>query len=159
MKIHNEFHKLTHSAIVISLYVIVMFLTQKFAFGQYQIRMATSLYVLAAPYPYLVIPLGLANMLSNIFMGGLGVMDIIGGFIAGIFTAGTIALMKNITDKAWLLVIPVAIIPSFIVPIWLSYILKEPYLILVASLLIGQTIVAYTLGMLLLKIFRKRIRD
>ena len=72
--------KITVSAVVIAAYVVVMFLTQSFAFGQYQIRIATGLYALAAIYPFLILPLGLANFLSNTLMGGLGLPDMIGGF-------------------------------------------------------------------------------
>lgn len=48
--------KLTISAVCIALYLVVMLYTQNFAFGQYQIRIATGLYGLAALYPFLVCP-------------------------------------------------------------------------------------------------------
>ena len=57
--------KLTISALCIALYVVVMMCTQSFAFGQYQIRIATALYALSAIFPFLVLPFGLANFLSN----------------------------------------------------------------------------------------------
>ena len=53
--------KLTTSGIVIALYVIILFMTQSFSFGAYQIRIVTSLYALSYLFPFLVIPLGLAN--------------------------------------------------------------------------------------------------
>jgi len=64
--------KLTISGMVISLYVVIMFLTQSFAFGQYQIRIATSLYALSAIFPFHIVQLGLSNLLRNTLMGGLG---------------------------------------------------------------------------------------
>ena len=67
--------KITISGIIIATYVVVMFLTQSFAFGQYQIRIATSIYALASIYPFLIVPLGLANFMSNTLMGGLGLND------------------------------------------------------------------------------------
>ena len=54
--------KLTTSGIVIALYVIILFMTQSFSFGAYQIRIVTSLYALSYLFPFLVIPLGLANL-------------------------------------------------------------------------------------------------
>ena len=60
--------KLTISALCIALYLVVMICTQTFAFGQYQIRIATALYGLSAVFPFLIIPFGVANMLSNILM-------------------------------------------------------------------------------------------
>ena len=53
--------KLTTSGIVIALYIVILFMTQSFSFGAYQIRIVTSLYALSYLFPFLVIPLGLAN--------------------------------------------------------------------------------------------------
>ena len=94
-----------------------------------------------------MVPLALANMLSNLLMGGLGVFDIVGGFLIGLITSGSIVLLKKATDRAVLLVLP----PAIIVPIWLSIILKVPYFVLVLSLLVGQVISAYTLGLYIIK--------
>ena len=60
--------KLTLSALVMALYVVVMFFTQSFAFGQYQVRIATAIYAMAGLYPFLILPLALANLLSNLVM-------------------------------------------------------------------------------------------
>ena len=130
--------KLTFSGIVIALYVVLMFLTQNFAFGQYQIRIATSLYALAAIQPFLIIPLGLANFLSNTIMGGLGPLDMFGGLIAGIVTSTGCYYVRKINK--YLVAVPIIILPTLLVPIWLSYLLKIPYLVLVLSLGIGQII-------------------
>lgn len=143
--------KLAYSGIVIALYIVVVFATQSFSFGQYQIRIATALYALAFHFPFLVLPLALANMLSNLLMGGLGIVDVIGGLIIGLITSGSIVLLKRITHRAVLLVLPIALAPAFVVPIWLSVILNVPYLALVLSLLIGQVISAYTLGLYIVK--------
>lgn len=138
--------KVALSGLVISVYIVFVYLTQFLSFGQYQIRLATGLYSLAYFFPYLCFPLGLANMLSNILFGG-DVVNGMFGFIAGILTTYTIVLFKKITTQKSVLVIPIAIIPSLIIPIWLSYTLDVPYYILVGSLLFGQTISAYTIGL------------
>lgn len=138
--------KVALSGLVISVYIVFVYLTQFLSFGQYQIRLATGLYSLAYFFPHLCFPLGLANMLSNILFGG-DVVNGMFGFIAGILTTYTIVLFKKITTQKSVLVIPIAIIPSLIIPIWLSYTLDVPYYILVGSLLFGQTISAYTIGL------------
>ena len=143
--------KIAYSGVVMALYVAIVFATQSFAFGQYQVRIATGLYALAFPFPFLVLPLALANMLSNLLMGGLGIFDIVGGFLIGLITAGGIALLGKKTNKAWILVLPIAIFPAIIVPIWLSYLLNISYIYLVLSLLVGQVISAYTLGLFVVK--------
>ena len=90
-------------------------------------------------------------MLSNLLMGGLGLFDIVGGFIIGLITSGSIVLLKKVTNRAILLVLPIALAPALIVPIWLSVILNVPYFVLVLSLLVGQVISAYTLGLYIIK--------
>lgn len=73
--------KITISAICIALYLVVMLCTQGFAFGQYQVRIATALYGLSYNFPFLVFPFGIANVTSNILMGSLGPLDAICGFL------------------------------------------------------------------------------
>lgn len=147
----NNIRKLTISALTISLYLVVMYFTQSFAFGQYQIRIATGLYALAYQFPFLILPLGLSNLLSNILFGGLGLPDMIGGFLVGLLTATMIVLGRKIKASKWLIPLPIAIVPSLAVPIWLSIILNLPYWGLVLSVSIGQIISAYTLGLIIVK--------
>lgn len=148
--------KIAFSGIIIALYVVIMYFTASFAFGAYQIRIATALYALSYAFPFLVLPLSLANMLSNILSGQI--FDIIGGFFIGLLTSGAICLLRRIPSK-WgsMLIVPIIIIlPAFIVPIWLSAILALPYFALVASLLVGQTVPA-VVGYLIVTIIIQRI--
>ena len=85
MQPHSTYQKLVFSALCIALYIVVMTATQSFAFGQYQIRIATALYGLASLFPFLAVPLSLANVISNTLMGGLGLPDMIGGFLVWAF--------------------------------------------------------------------------
>jgi len=139
--------KVAYSGLVMAMYIVVMLATQSFSFGQYQVRIATGIYALAFHYPFLVFPLAMANMLCNLLMGGLGIVDIVGGFVIGLITAGAMAILGRISVPAWVAVLPIAIFPAFIVPIWLSALLKIPYILLCLSLLVGQVISAYTLGL------------
>lgn len=127
----------TISGLVIAAYIVVMYMTQSFSFGQYQMRLATSLYALAAIHPFLILPLGMANLLSNALFGGLGPFDIIGGFVAGVLTASACRYLRKIS--IWLVGVPILVIPMLLVPIWLSVLLDIPYLTLVVSIGIGQT--------------------
>ena len=45
--------KLTLSGLTIALYIVMMYFTQSFSFGQYQIRLATGLYSLAYHFSFL----------------------------------------------------------------------------------------------------------
>jgi uncharacterized membrane protein len=146
----NKTQKLTYSAVVIALYVVLIYMTQSFAFGQYQVRIATALYALAYLFPFLTLPLGLANLLSNMLMGGFGFFDIFGGGLAGILTAGCCALLGKYKVNRWLVALPVALIPALLVSTWLSYLLSLPYLAMAASLLVGQ-IIAGLVGAILVR--------
>jgi uncharacterized membrane protein len=146
----NRTKKLTVSAVVMALYVVLMYLTQSFSFGQYQVRIATALYALAYLFPFLTVPLGLANLLSNLMMGGFGFFDVFGGGLAGILTAGCCALLGKYRVNRWLVALPVALIPALLVSTWLSYLLALPYVAMAASLLVGQ-IIAGLVGALLVR--------
>ncbi|MDF2987320.1 MAG: hypothetical protein K0R50_2830 [Eubacterium sp.] len=150
--------KITISAIIIALYVVIMFISQGFAFGQYQIRIATSLYSLSYIYPFLILPLGLANFLSNTIMGGLGPLDMFGGIIAGVITSGAVWLIRKFNWNKWLIVLPVVFGPGLLVPLWLSYLLDIPYQVLAVSICIGQIIPAIV-GVFLVELLNKYIRN
>lgn len=148
--------KICISAVVIALYVVVMLCTQEFAFGQYQIRIATALYALPYFFPFLVVPMGAANLLSNLLMGGLGPWDAIGGFCVGVLTSFFVVLIRKMRLAPWLVIVPITLIPGLGVPIWLSYYLELPYLTLAPSLLVGQ-LVAGIAGALLIKALKKPV--
>ena len=87
--------KLTISAMIVALYIVVLYLTQSVSFGAYQIRIATSLYALAYAFPFLMVPMGVANLISNLLFGGLGPLDMFGGFMIGVITTGLIVLIRK----------------------------------------------------------------
>ena len=133
--------KLTTSGIVIALYVIILFMTQSFSFGAYQIRIVTSLYALSYLFPFLVIPLGLANFIANM-LGGFGIIDMVGGFIVGIVTSGIVMLIKKFHLPRFMIFFPITLVPGFGVALWLSPMVHMPYEALALSLCIGQTVPA-----------------
>ncbi len=155
IKTMSSTKKLTISAMVIALYVVLMFATQNFAFGAYQFRVATALYSLAYFFPFLVLPLGIANLLSNI-MGGMPI-DMIGGLIVGLITAGSNCLLGKKKLPCVLVLIPITIFPSFIVPIWLTIYTGVPYAALVVNLLVGQ-FGAGIVGAILTGVLKSRIK-
>jgi len=150
MKKYSSIQKLAFSGLIIALYIIVMYYTQSFAFGQYQIRIATSLYALSAIFPFLIVPMGVSNMLSNILMGGFGILDMLGGLAVGLITSTSIYLIKKYNLNDLLIAVPIIIFPGLLVPIWLSIFIKVPYSILAVSILIGQIIPGFV-GVILVK--------
>lgn len=130
------------SALVVAMYVVIMFATQKFAFGQFQIRLATSLYCLSYLFPFLILPLGLSNFLSNTLFGVLGLPDMLGGAVVGILTAGAVFLIRKLRLPKLLIIPAITLIPGLGAPVWLSPILGVPYAPLALSVCIGQLVPA-----------------
>lgn len=155
-RVGNAAKKLALSALVMALYVAVMAATAGFAFGQYQVRIATALYALAGLEPFLVVPLGAANVLSNALLGGLGPLDMIGGFTVGLLTAGAIAAARRSRYAPAAAFAAITLIPGLGVPLWLCLLLHVPYWVLAVGLLVGQAI-AGACGALLLAALRRRI--
>lgn len=152
----DSIRKLTFSAMVIALYVVTMGLTQSFSFGAYQIRIATSIYALAYLFPFLIVPLGLANLLSNLFFGGLGFFDMVGGGLVGIATASVVYLLRKYHCGPIWIILPITFIPGLGVATWLSYLLHIPYGAMATSLCIGQ-VVPGIVGAAFVMVLEKRI--
>lgn len=148
MKEQFPTQKIAIAGLCIALYIVVMMCTQSFAFGQYQIRIATALYSLSAIFPFLIIPFGLANVVSNTIMGGLGILDIVGGFIVGIVTTSIIVYGKGKGCGNWIIWLAITLVPGLGVPVWLSVLLDLPYWLLASSILVGQCISGFA-GMML----------
>ncbi|SFR79958.1 QueT transporter family protein [Anaeromicropila populeti] len=132
--------KLTISAMVTALYIVILYVTQGFSFGAFQIRIATSLYGLGYLCPFLIIPLGLANFISNMLFGGLGIWDMLGGCLVGMLATFSTSLIRKYQLSKWWMALAITLIPGLLVPTWLSYLLALPYFGLALSLCIGQTV-------------------
>ena len=138
----SRVQKLTFSAMVMAIYIVVLYFTQSFSFGAYQIRIATSLYALSYLFPFLVFPLGLANFISNMFFGGFG--------IVGIVASASIVLIRK---KGWnrvLIAVPIVLVPGLGVATYLSYFLNMPYQLMALNLCIGQLLPS-VVGVVLVK--------
>ena len=107
----SKVQKLTVSAMVMALYVVVLYFTQSFSFGAYQIRIATALYALAYLFPFLVLPLGFANFIANFLFGGLGLLDWFGGCFVGIIVTAIIVLIRRKGWSRWLMILPIILAP------------------------------------------------
>lgn len=147
--------KLTISAMMIALYIILLYLTQSFSFGAYQVRVATSLYALAYIFPFLIIPMGVANLIANMLFGGLGLLDMVGGFMVGIITTSIIVWLRQQNFHPWTMIFPITLVPALCVPLWLSYLLHLPYWALVINLSVGQFI-SSLVGVVLVQALVKR---
>ena len=152
----SKVQKLTVSAMVMALYVVVLYFTQSFSFGAYQIRIATALYALAYLFPFLVLPLGFANFIANFLFGGLGLLDWFGGCFVGIIVTEIIVLIRRKGWSRWLMILPIILVPGLGVPSYLSYLLHVPYSVLATSLCIGQSVPAVC-GVVLVNVLQRAL--
>ena len=152
----SKVQKLTVSAMVMALYVVVLYFTQSFSFGAYQIRIATALYALAYLFPFLVLPLGFANFIANFLFGGLGLLDWFGGCFVGIIVTAIIVLIRRQGWSRWLMILPIILVPGLGVPSYLSYLLHVPYSVLATSLCIGQSVPAVC-GVVLVNVLQRAL--
>lgn len=152
----SKVQKLTVSAMVMALYVVVLYFTQSFSFGAYQIRIATALYALAYLFPFLVLPLGFANFIANFLFGGLGLLDWFGGCFVGIIVTAIIVLIRRKGWSRWLMILPIILVPGLGVPSYLSYLLHVPYSVLATSLCIGQSVPAVC-GVILVNVLQRAL--
>ncbi|WP_455492429.1 QueT transporter family protein [Butyricicoccus sp.] len=152
----SKVQKLTVSAMVMALYVVVLYFTQSFSFGAYQIRIATTLYALAYLFPFLVLPLGFANFIANFLFGGLGLLDWFGGCFVGIIVTAIIVLIRRKGWSRWLMILPIILVPGLGVPSYLSYLLHVPYSVLATSLCIGQSVPAVC-GVVLVNVLQRAL--
>ena len=152
----SKAQKLTVSAMVMALYVVVLYFTQSFSFGAYQIRIATALYALAYLFPFLVLPLGFANFIANFLFGGLGLLDWFGGCFVGIIVTAIIVLIRRKGWSRWLMILPIILVPGLGVSSYLSYLLHVPYSVLATSLCIGQSVPAVC-GVVLVNVLQRAL--
>ena len=152
----SKVQKLTVSAMVMALYIVVLYFTQSFSFGAYQIRIATALYALAYLFPFLVLPLGFANFIANFLFGGLGLLDWFGGCFVGIIVTAIIVLIRRKGWSRWLMILPIILVPGLGVSSYLSFLLHVPYSVLASSLCIGQSVPAVC-GVVLVNVLQRAL--
>lgn len=149
--------KLTVSALYIAMFIVVLGITAGFSFGAVQIRIVNTLYALSYLYPFLIIPAGISVVISNLLFGGLGIIDILGGFFVAVITTMLISSIKTFKLPKILIILPTLLIPAILVPLWLSPILGIPYSALAVSIGIGHVLPAI-LGYVLVSILEKVIK-
>ena len=150
----SRLQKMTFSAMVMAIYIVVLSITSGFSFGAYQIRIATSLYALAYLFPFLVVPLGLANFISNMLFGGFGIVDMLGGCIVGMVAAACIVLIRRKKWNRMLIAVPIVLVPGLGVATYLSYFLAMPYPLMALNLCIGQLIPSIV-GVVLVRVLER----
>ncbi|QRN85056.1 QueT transporter family protein [Clostridia bacterium] len=144
--------KLIKGALIAAIYIVLCVMPgiSAISFGPLQFRVAESLVVLPILYPEAIPGLFIGAFVANL-TGPIGLIDAIFGSIATLLAAGlTYRLRKSI----WAYWSPV-IVNGIIVGYYLHKFYELPYLATAASIAVGEAVVVFTLGRLLVRKLRE----
>lgn len=108
-------------AIVASAYVVLTFIFLPFSFSFIQFRLSEILCLLSTKYKWAIVSLTLGCFLSNLLMGGLGMIDIIFGTIATFIACLLAYKLRNIRYKGYPLLSGLAIVVCNAIIIGIEY--------------------------------------
>ena len=139
--------KLTQSAAIAALYVVLTVIFAPISFGEMQVRISEALTILLLFTPAAIPGLFVGCLLGNL-LGGAIPLDVICGSLATLIgAAGGYLLRKN----RWLVPLPTVLANAVIVPFVLryGYGVELPVLLMAAYVAVGEIISCYGLGELL----------
>ncbi len=139
--------KLTQSAAITALYVVLTVIFAPISFGEMQVRISEALTILPLFTPAAIPGLFVGCLLGNL-LGGAIPLDVIFGSVATLIGAvGGYLLRKN----RWLVPLPTVLANAVIVPFVLryGYGVELPVLLMAAYVAVGEIVSCYGLGELL----------
>ena len=153
----KKIKSLTLSAMIAALYVLLTYVSHLFgmASGAIQVRLSEALAILPFFTPSAIMGLFVGCIVSNL-LTGCAIWDIVFGSLATLLGAIVSYALRN--RSKWLAPIPNVISNAIIVPFVLIYVygLKEAYIIHFISVLTGEIISCYLMGMFLYFILEKK---
>lgn len=87
--------KLLNISIIVAIYVTLCLVLEPISFGFIQFRISEVLCLLAIEFPYAIIANTIGCFISNMFLGGLGIVDAICGSIATLLGCQFAYLLRN----------------------------------------------------------------
>jgi len=142
---------ITRGAMITGLYIVITYILAPVSFGPLQFRLAEALTVLPILYPEAVPALFLGVMLANI-IGGLGMVDIIGGSLVTLLAAA-VTYKFRFSFIAYLSPI---VFNGVLVSLYLSVLFEIPYWITALQITASQAVVVLFFGYPLIKFLRAR---
>lgn len=142
--------KIARGAVITALYVVITYFLAPLSFGPLQFRAAEALTVLPMIFPEAVPALFLAVLLANV-IGGLGMVDIVGGSLVTLLAA--YVTYKN-RDNILAYLSPI-IFNAFLISIYLHLLFGLPYWLNVIQIAISEAAVILVLGVPLINYLKK----
>jgi uncharacterized membrane protein len=142
--------KIARGAAITALYVVITYFLAPVSFGPIQFRAAEALTVLPILFPEAVPALFLGVLLANV-IGGLGMVDIIGGSLVTLLAA--YVTYKN-RDNIFAYLSPI-LFNAFLISIYLRTLFGLPYWLNVVQIGLSEAVVVLILGVPLIKYLKK----
>src|SRR6056297_3754771 len=143
--------KLTRGAMIAGLYIVITYLLAPVSFGPLQFRAAEALTVLPIIFPEAIPALFIGVFLSNI-IGGLGLIDIIGGSLVTLLAAYGTYYFRD----SFIAYLSPILLNGFLISIYLHLLFEIPYWITVVQISISEAVVVLFLGYPLIRVLKKR---
>jgi uncharacterized membrane protein len=142
--------KIARGAAITALYVVITYFLAPVSFGPIQFRAAEALTVLPIIFPEAVPALFLGVLLANV-IGGLGMIDIVGGSLVTLLAA--YVTYKN-RDNIFAYLSPI-LFNAFLISIYLHTLFGLPYWLNVIQIGLSEAAVVLILGVPLIKYLKK----
>jgi len=142
--------KIARGAAITALYVVITYFLAPVSFGPIQFRAAEALTVLPILFPEAVPALFLGVLLANV-IGGLGMVDIVGGSLVTLLAA--YATYKN-RDNIFAYLSPI-LFNAFLISIYLHTLFGLPYWLNVIQIGLSEAVVVLILGVPLIKYLKR----
>lgn len=151
----RKIKKLTTSAMIATVYLVLTLIFYVTSFAPMQSRLAEALTILPYFTPLAIPGLFVGCILSNI-IGGYGIWDVVVGSLATLLSAYlTYKLTYNKPKRKWIAPIPPILINAVFVGVELSLLAQAPLFATMLSVGVGQIIACYILGYPLMIIIEK----
>jgi len=142
--------KIARGAAITALYVVITYFLAPVSFGPIQFRAAEALTVLPIIFSEAVPALFLGVLLANV-IGGLGMIDIVGGSLVTLLAA--YVTYKN-RDNIFAYLSPI-LFNAFLISIYLHTLFGLPYWLNVIQIGLSEAAVVLILGVPLIKYLKK----
>ncbi|MFW5787070.1 MAG: QueT transporter family protein [Halanaerobiales bacterium] len=143
---------ITRAALIAGVYIVITYILSPFSFGPLQFRLSESLTVLPIIYPEAVPALFIGVFFSNI-IGGLGLVDIIGGSLVTLIAAYVTYIMRG----SFLAYLSPIVFNGFLISIYLHLFFELPYWLTALQIAVSEAVVVIIFGVPLIKFLKNNI--
>ncbi len=151
MEVEQDLQKHVRAALIAAVYIVLIYILQPVSFGPLQFRAAEALTLLPIIYPEAVEGLFVGVLLSNMFFGGLGIWDILGGSAITLIAACVTYRYRH----SWIAYASPIVFNALLVSLYLHFLYAQPYWLVAGSIAVSEAAVVLILGIPLVKILKK----